>query len=66
LQPLPSLKEAREAAVRKEEARYLRKMMAQAGSDIQEGCRISGLSRPQLYALLKKHNLSLKETSTKG
>ncbi|MBP7764901.1 MAG: sigma-54-dependent Fis family transcriptional regulator [Syntrophaceae bacterium] len=66
LQPLPSLKEAREAAVRKEEARYLRKMMAQAGGDIQEGCRISGLSRPQLYALLKKHNLSLKETSTKG
>ncbi|WP_028325362.1 sigma-54-dependent transcriptional regulator [Desulfatirhabdium butyrativorans] len=59
-QPLPLLKNVRESAVRETEYHYLRKLMLLAKGDIGEGCRISGLSRPQLYAQLKKHNLSIK------
>jgi len=57
---LPPLKVARETAVLETESQYLRKLMLLAKGDIREGCRIAGLSRPQLYAYLKKHNISSK------
>jgi two-component system NtrC family response regulator len=34
---------------------YLRSLMEQTGNNIKEACRISGLSRSHLYALLKDH-----------
>jgi len=60
---LPTLKNAREAAVIKAEEQYLRRLMREVNGDIQEGCRLSGLSRPQLYAQLKKHNIAGKDHS---
>ncbi len=59
---LPPLKEVREAAVREAEHRYLVNLLALVKGDAGEGCRISGLSRPQLCAQMRKHSLSLKET----
>ena len=40
------------------EKQYLQQLMSRTASRIPEACRISGLSRPRLYALLKKHGLS--------
>ncbi|MHB8910295.1 MAG: sigma-54-dependent transcriptional regulator [Syntrophales bacterium] len=59
-QSLPPLKTVRESAALEAECQYLRKLMLLAKGDIREGCRISGLSRPQLYAQMRKHNLSIK------
>jgi two-component system, NtrC family, response regulator len=63
-QSLPPLKNVRESAVLEVEGQYLRKLMELVKGDIHEGCRISGLSRPQLYAQLKKHRISIKDTTT--
>jgi len=41
------------------EKTYLQEMVKQAHRDIGAACRISGLSRPHVYALLKKHGLRL-------
>lgn len=60
-QSLPPLKNVRESATLEAECQYLRKLLLLAKGDIQEGCRISGLSRPQLYAQMRKHNLSIKD-----
>ncbi|MCK9361987.1 MAG: sigma-54 dependent transcriptional regulator [Syntrophales bacterium] len=54
-QQLPPLKNVRETAVLETELRYLRELMTLAKGDILEGCRISGLSRAQLYAQIRKH-----------
>ncbi len=62
-EPLPTLKNIREAAVLEAECQYLRKLMLLAKGDIREGCRISGLSRPQFYAQIRKHNISIKSAS---
>lgn len=48
----------RERAVSEAEKKYLGNLMSQAKWNIKETCRISGLSRPRLYALLKKHDIS--------
>jgi two-component system NtrC family response regulator len=56
---LPPLKAVREAAGLEAECRYLKELMALAKGDIKEGCRISGLSRPQLYAQIRKHSISI-------
>jgi two-component system NtrC family response regulator len=55
---LPNLRDFREAAISEAEQRYLHDLMSVTGGNIKEACQISGLSRPRLYALLKKHNLS--------
>ncbi|HDG97967.1 MAG TPA: sigma-54-dependent Fis family transcriptional regulator, partial [Desulfobacterales bacterium] len=57
---LPSLRDFREAAVSDAERQYLRDLIALTKGDIREACQISGLSRSRLYALLKKHRLSLR------
>jgi two-component system NtrC family response regulator len=56
--PLPPLKSFRESALREAERQYLEDLMSLAGSNIKEACRISGLSRPRLYALMKKYRVS--------
>jgi len=55
---LPTLKNAREAAILETELQYLRRLMVIAKENFQEACRISGISRPQLYALIRKHHLT--------
>ncbi len=60
-QSLPPLKNVRESAALEAECQYLRKLILLAKGDIREGCRISGLSRPQLYAQIRKHNISIKD-----
>jgi len=53
--PLPSLKVYRQAMDRL----YLERLLADASGKAQDACRISGLSRSRLYALLKEHGLKL-------
>jgi two-component system, NtrC family, response regulator len=47
----------RESSVSLAERKYLEDLLAITGGHIKEACRISGLSRPRLYTLMKKHNL---------
>ncbi len=54
----PSLREARESAIRAVEKQYLRDLMAHTRGDVQHAIRISGLSQSRLYALLKKYDIS--------
>ncbi|MCE5280548.1 MAG: sigma-54 dependent transcriptional regulator [Deltaproteobacteria bacterium] len=61
LQSLPTLKNARESAALEAEGQYLRRLLLLVKGDIREGCSISGLSRPQLYALIRKHQLSIRD-----
>ena len=56
--PLPPLKGFRESALQEAERQYLEDLMSIAGSNIREACRISGLSRPRLYALMKKYRIT--------
>ena len=42
---------------REAERRYLQALMFRTKGDMKEACRISGLSRSRLYALLKEHNV---------
>ena len=51
--PLGTLPEYRQEA----ERRYLQALMFKTKGDMKEACRISGLSRSRLYALLKEHNI---------
>lgn len=55
---LPSLKIARESAIRETELQYLRRLMDIAKDDFKEACRIAGVSSPQLYALMRKHHIT--------
>ena len=56
-QPIGSLKDFRETAITQAERSYLKSLMAYSGWDIKESCSVSGLSRPRLYALLKKYQI---------
>jgi len=51
---LPTFREQ----MRSTEESYLKALLAATRGNIKESCRISGLSRSRLYALLKKHGLS--------
>lgn len=55
--PLP-LKEFHRAAVSSAENQYFKELMGYVAGNVDEACRISGLSRSRLYALLKKYRLS--------
>ncbi|MCK5545051.1 MAG: sigma-54-dependent Fis family transcriptional regulator [Desulfobulbaceae bacterium] len=55
---LPNLRDFREAAISRAEQDYLRDLMSTTKGHIKQAGRISGLSRPRLYALLKKYNIS--------
>jgi two-component system NtrC family response regulator len=56
---LPSIKEARDAAISKAEQIYLRDLIAFVGTDIGEARRVSGLSRSRLYGLLNKYGIKI-------
>ncbi|MCX6554765.1 MAG: sigma-54 dependent transcriptional regulator [Candidatus Aminicenantes bacterium] len=53
----PTLKEFHQTTVSTAEKKYFTDLMASVAGDIDEACRISGLSRSRLYALLKKYRL---------
>jgi two-component system NtrC family response regulator len=46
------------------ESQYLHELIAATNGDIKAACRISGLSRSRLYALLKKHNVAVPSKGT--
>jgi len=54
----PQLNELRRAAVSEAEQQYFKDLLSFVGGNIDEACRISGLSRSRLYTLLKKYRLS--------
>jgi two-component system NtrC family response regulator len=56
-QGLPPLHEFRNDAACRAENHYLHELIALTNGDIDEACRISGLSRSRLYALMKCHNI---------
>lgn len=58
----PTLKDVRESAVLETERQYLQKLMLLVRGDIREACRVSGLSRPQFYAQMRKHRISRIDT----
>jgi two-component system NtrC family response regulator len=53
-----SYRDFKEHATMEAEKRYLISLMAKVKWDIHEACRISDLSRPRLYALLKRHRIT--------
>jgi len=55
---LPKLRKYRDAAVKLAEKQYLQNLMTVVAGNLKEACRISGLSQPRLYALLKLHKIS--------
>lgn len=57
IEEFTTLNSFREGIIDEAERQYLSELFARTGNDIQEACRISGLSRSRLYALLKKHSL---------
>jgi two-component system NtrC family response regulator len=56
-QPLPSLKQLRDQVTGQIEARYLTHLMLSSANDLDNACKVSGLSKPRIYALLKKHSI---------
>ena len=60
-QELPTLKEARKTAQANAEGQYLQNLMLVTAGEVKEACRVSGLSRSQLYYLLRKHGISRPE-----
>jgi two-component system NtrC family response regulator len=58
LENLPKWQEFRKNHIAKGEMRYLHELISLAGGNIMKAAEISGLSRPHLYGLLKKYNLS--------
>lgn len=57
----PPLKKYRAQQMEEIEKNYLRDMLEITGGDIKESCKVSGLSRARLYALLKQHGISRKD-----
>jgi DNA-binding NtrC family response regulator len=55
---LSPLKDVRDETINEIEHQYLKELMSQTKAHIETACRISGLSRSRLYALLKKYNIS--------
>jgi len=55
---LPPLRRVRLEAVAEVESRYLADLLAATQNDIAQACAVSGLSRPRLYALLKKYRVT--------
>ncbi len=58
LRELPNLHDFREDIFCQAEIQYLHDLMTMSNKDINAACRLSGLSRSRLYALLKKHAIS--------
>ena len=54
----PTIQEMRDRVVDEAERRYLHDLLSFTRGNIQEACRISGLSRSRFYLLLKKYKIS--------
>ncbi len=55
---LSPLDAVRKTALAQVEKRYLQDLMQQEKGNIQAACRVSGLSRPRLYSLLKQYEIT--------
>ncbi|MDD5712941.1 MAG: sigma-54 dependent transcriptional regulator [Smithellaceae bacterium] len=55
---LPPLKDFRNLVLIEKEKQYLRDLMSATAGVIKDACKLSGLSRPRLYALLSKYNIT--------
>lgn len=55
-----TLKELRAAVYAKTEKEYLRDLLKMTAGNIEQACRVSDLSQPRLYELLRKHKISTK------
>jgi len=64
-QPLGKMKEFRDAALAEAEESYLRRLLVTAGGNIAEASRISDVSQPRLYALIRKYGLQSGRKGTK-
>jgi two-component system, NtrC family, response regulator len=60
---MPTLKEYRLQALAEVELAYLRQLRAFTKGDLAASCQIAGLSRSQLYSLIKRHSLPGFKTS---
>jgi two-component system NtrC family response regulator len=58
LSELSHFSDFREATLLEAGRRYFGRLMMTSGGDIREACRLSGLSRARLYALLKSHGIA--------
>jgi two-component system NtrC family response regulator len=58
LVPIQTLKQQRDAGIEQIEREYLRELMRTTQGDIGQACKLSGLSRPRLYGLMKKYLIS--------
>ena len=54
----PTIQEMRDRVVDEAERKYLHDLLSFTRGNIQEACRISGLSRSRFYLLLKKYKIS--------
>ena len=54
---IPGLKTFRESVLEKAERNYLRRLMKESAGDVSKACRMAGVSRARLYALLKKYDI---------
>lgn len=55
--PPGTLKQMRDQVTEQLECIYLKHLMALMQNDLDRVCRLAGLSKPRIYALLKKHNI---------
>ncbi len=55
--PLPRLKQLRDQVMEQLESIYLRRLMSHAQNDLNRVGELSGLSKPRIYALLKKYDI---------
>jgi two-component system NtrC family response regulator len=55
--PPPALKQLRDQVTEQLESIYLKLLMSHAQYDLNRVGRLSGLSKPRIYALLKKYNI---------
>lgn len=55
---IPKMQEVREKALAAIEKQYLAALLSHAGGDMEWASRLSGLSKPRLYALLKRYQLT--------
>ncbi len=53
----PSYKEVRSEAIEKAERQYIINLLSFSGNSIKKACGASGMSRPRLYELMKKHRI---------
>jgi len=53
----PSYKEVRTGAIEKAERQYIINLLSFSGNSIKRACEVSGMSRPRLYELMKKHRI---------